>query len=476
METIQKLKENAAIFLPENGLKEKINLAEKENRKLIIKLGFDPTAPDLHLGHAVVLKKLKQFQDLGHQIVIVVGSFTARIGDPTGKSKSRKPLSAEEVKHNAETYISQLSKIIDVEKTKIVFNSEWLDKLSFSEIIQIMSNVTVAQLMHRNDFNKRFSENTPIAMHELVYPILQGFDSVKINADIEMGGTDQLFNCTMGRQLQENFNIPGQIVMCMPLLKGLDGKEKMSKSLHNTIGLIDEPNEMFGKTMSIPDALILEFLELTTDFSLEEKQEIKSKIARTYYLLGSHYNYSAKKYAISIAYYEKALQLNPNDPEIQTNLDFARKMAIDDIKIIPKVGFDKLIADFTSCYRYDTWAWIAVVFGFVFLAFFIGYYFSPTAFKKRMYFSGMFVVLIVIIISVSSGMFEKNRLATERPAIVFAETASVKGEPKASSPETILLHEGTKVYILESIANWKKVQLTDETTGWISDEAIKELN
>ncbi|SHL27265.1 tyrosine--tRNA ligase [Flavobacterium chilense] len=278
METIQKLKENVAIFLPENGLKEKINLAEKENRKLIIKLGFDPTAPDLHLGHAVVLKKLKQFQDLGHQIVIVVGSFTARIGDPTGKNKSRKPLSIEEVKHNAETYISQLSKIIDVEKAKIVFNSEWLDELSFSEIIQIMSNVTVAQLMHRNDFNKRFTENTPIAMHELVYPILQGFDSVKINTDIEMGGTDQLFNCTMGRQLQENFNMPGQIVMCMPLLKGLDGKEKMSKSLHNTIGLIDEPNEMFGKTMSIPDDLILEFLELTTDFSLEEKQEIKKRL------------------------------------------------------------------------------------------------------------------------------------------------------------------------------------------------------
>ena len=278
METIQKLKENVAIFLPENGLKEKINLAEKENRKLIIKLGFDPTAPDLHLGHAVVLKKLKQFQDLGHQIVIVVGSFTARIGDPTGKNKSRKPLSIEEVKHNAETYISQLSKIIDVEKAKIVFNSEWLDELSFSEIIQIMSNVTVAQLMHRNDFNKRFTENTPIAMHELVYPILQGFDSVKINTDIEMGGTDQLFNCTMGRQLQENFNMPGQIVMCMPLLKGLDGKEKMSKSLHNTIGLIDDPNEMFGKTMSIPDDLILEFLELTTDFSLEEKQEIKKRL------------------------------------------------------------------------------------------------------------------------------------------------------------------------------------------------------
>ena len=278
METIQKLKENTAIFLPENGLEEKLNQAEKENRKLIIKLGFDPTAPDLHLGHAVVLKKLKQFQDLGHQIVILVGSFTARIGDPTGKNKSRKPLNAQEVQHNAETYIAQLSKIIDIEKAQIVFNSDWLDSLSFSEVIQIMSNVTVAQLMQRNDFNKRFTENTPIAMHELVYPILQGFDSVKINADIEMGGTDQLFNCTMGRQLQETFKKSPQIVMCMPLLRGLDGKEKMSKSLNNIIGLKDEPNEMFGKTMSIPDDLILEFLELTTDFSTEEKQEIKNRL------------------------------------------------------------------------------------------------------------------------------------------------------------------------------------------------------
>ena len=278
METIQKLKENTAIFLPENGLEEKLNQAEKENRKLIIKLGFDPTAPDLHLGHAVVLKKLKQFQDLGHQIVILVGSFTARIGDPTGKNKSRKPLNAQEVQHNAETYIAQLSKIIDVEKAQIVFNSDWLESLSFSEIIQIMSNVTVAQLMQRNDFNKRFTENTPIAMHELVYPILQGFDSVKINADIEMGGTDQLFNCTMGRQLQETFKKSPQIVMCIPLLRGLDGKEKMSKSLNNIIGLKDEPNEMFGKTMSIPDDLILEFLELTTDFSTEEKQEIKNRL------------------------------------------------------------------------------------------------------------------------------------------------------------------------------------------------------
>ncbi|UKB80587.1 tyrosine--tRNA ligase [Chryseobacterium sp. MEBOG07] len=276
---IHPLQENVAIILPENGLEEKLAQAKKESRKLSIKLGFDPTAPDLHLGHAVVLKKLKQFQDLGHQIIIIVGSFTARIGDPTGKNKARKPLSAEDVQHNAQTYINQLSKVIDVQKTKIVFNSDWLDALSFSEVIQLLSKVTVAQLMQRNDFNKRFTENTPIAMHELVYPILQGFDSVKIECDIEMGGTDQLFNCTMGRQLQEVHQMPAQIVMCMPLLRGLDGKEKMSKSLNNIIGLTDEPNEMFGKTMSIQDALIEEFINLTTDFSTKDKTALISRIA-----------------------------------------------------------------------------------------------------------------------------------------------------------------------------------------------------
>ncbi|MCT2562805.1 tyrosine--tRNA ligase [Chryseobacterium herbae] len=275
---INTLQENAAIILPENGLEQKLKQAEQENRKLVIKLGFDPTAPDLHLGHAVVLKKLKQFQELGHQIMIVVGSFTARIGDPTGKNKARKPLSVEDVNHNAQTYINQLSKIIDVEKTNIVFNSDWLDALNFSEVIQLMSKVTVAQLMHRNDFNKRFTENTPIAMHELIYPILQGFDSVQIECDIEMGGTDQLFNCTMGRQLQEVHQMSAQVVMCMPLLKGLDGKEKMSKSLNNIIGLTDEPDDMFGKTMSIPDSLIDEFIELATDFSTEEKADLQLKL------------------------------------------------------------------------------------------------------------------------------------------------------------------------------------------------------
>ncbi|MBY0068160.1 tyrosine--tRNA ligase [Empedobacter falsenii] len=278
MENLKSLKENVAIFLPENGLEEKLKLAGKENRPLRIKLGFDPTAPDLHLGHAVVLKKLKEFQDLGHQIVILVGSFTAQIGDPTGKNKSRQPLNAEQVQNNAETYINQLSKIIDVDKAEIVFNSDWLDHLPFSDVIKLLSKVTVAQLMHRNDFNKRFIENTPIAMHELVYPILQAYDSVQISADIEMGGTDQLFNCTMGRQLQETNGETAQIVVCMPLLRGTDGKEKMSKSLNNIIGLTDEPNEMFGKTMSIPDDLLEEYIALATDFSIEEKTNLNERL------------------------------------------------------------------------------------------------------------------------------------------------------------------------------------------------------
>ena len=197
--------------------------------------------------------------------------------------------------------------------------------------------------------------------------------------------------------------------------------------------------------------------------------------AEVYFNLGNCY-YKLHKVAPAIYNYEKALQLNPNDEEIKTNLDFARKMTIDDIKIIPKVGFHKLIEDFTSSYYYDTWAWIAVFFAFVFLGFFIGYYFSATAFKKRIYFSGMFLILFGIVISISSGIYEKNRISSDKPAIVFAENTSVKGEPKSSSAETILLHEGTKVYVLESVANWKKVQLTDETTGWIQENAIKELN
>jgi tyrosyl-tRNA synthetase len=280
MNALDALKEHVEIFLPEKGLEQKLEQAAKENRKLVIKLGFDPTAPDLHLGHAIVLKKLKQFQDLGHRIVIVIGSFTARIGDPTGKNKSRPPLSKADVAVNAQTYVNQLSKILDVSRCQILYNSEWLDGMQLSEMIQLLSKVTVAQLMHRTDFSKRFEENTPISMHELIYPIMQAFDSVKIQADVEMGGTDQLFNCTMGRQLQETEGLSPQIVMCMPLLRGTDGQEKMSKSLNNIISLTDEPNEMFGKIMSIPDILLADYLQLVTDFSKSEKQEWHNKLAQ----------------------------------------------------------------------------------------------------------------------------------------------------------------------------------------------------
>jgi len=197
--------------------------------------------------------------------------------------------------------------------------------------------------------------------------------------------------------------------------------------------------------------------------------------ADVYFNLGNCY-YKLHKVAPAIYNYEKALQLNPNDDEIKTNLDFARKMTIDDIKIVPKVGFHKLMEDFTSSYNYNTWGWIAIVFAFVFLVFFIGYYFSGSASKKRVYFTGMFLVLFGIALSVFSGIYEKNRISSDKPAIVFAETASVKGEPKSTAAETVLLHEGAKVYILESVANWKKVQLTDETTGWIEEDALKELN
>ncbi|MFC6998756.1 tyrosine--tRNA ligase [Rufibacter roseus] len=275
---VQLLKENVEIFLPDNALEEKLALAEKENRKLIIKLGFDPTAPDLHLGHAVVLKKLRQFQELGHTIVIIIGDFTARIGDPTGKNKSRPPLSSEQVKVNAQTYVNQLSKILDVSKCVIRYNSEWLGAMDMTAAISLLSQVTLAQIMQRTDFNNRFTSGLPISLHELVYPLLQGFDSSVIHADIEMGGTDQLFNCSMGRQMQESAGSTGQAVVCMPLLRGIDGSAKMSKSEGNIVGLTDHPNEMFGKIMSIPDALLPEYLHLTTDFSKSEKQELLDRL------------------------------------------------------------------------------------------------------------------------------------------------------------------------------------------------------
>ncbi|MDD5229154.1 MAG: tyrosine--tRNA ligase [Methylococcales bacterium] len=233
-----------------------------ENRPLRIKAGFDPTAPDLHLGHTVLINKLKQFQDAGHEILFLIGDFTGMIGDPTGKNVTRKPLTREEVAANAETYQAQIFKILDPTKTTVMFNSTWMNAMSSAELIQLAAKNTVARMLERDDFHKRFSNNQPIAIHEFLYPLIQGYDSVAMKADVELGGTDQKFNLLMGRQLQEVFGQKPQVVMTMPILEGLDGVQKMSKSLNNYIGIADAPDEMFGKIMSISDELMWRYFEL----------------------------------------------------------------------------------------------------------------------------------------------------------------------------------------------------------------------
>lgn len=273
-ELAELLKTNIEIIVPENGLEKKLEWSLKNNKKLNVKLGFDPTAPDLHLGHAVVLKKLKEFQDLGHQVKVIIGDFTAYIGDPTGRNKTRPPLSEQEIESNAKTYLNQLSKILDLSKVDVNFNTEWFNKMSLRDTIRLLSKFTVAQMMQRTDFHNRFSTNTPISLHELAYPLLQGYDSIMIDADIEMGGTDQLFNCMVGKDMQDIEGKPSQAVICMSLLRGTDGVEKMSKSKNNYIGLTEHPNDMYGKTMSIGDDLIVEYIHLVTNFSIEKKSEL----------------------------------------------------------------------------------------------------------------------------------------------------------------------------------------------------------
>ena len=271
------LAKNVENIQPQDGLKTKLSESEKERRPLIIKLGFDPTAPDLHLGHAVVLQKLKDFQDENHKIVIIIGDFTASIGDPTGRNQLRPPLSRDEIEVNCQTYISQLSKIVDVEKVEIRRNSEWHDKLDLQQLVRLLAKVNLAQIMQRDDFRTRYQDASPIAMHELLYPILQGYDSIMIEADIELGGADQLLNCMMGRLLQQSVGMKGQTVISMPLLVGTDGTEKMSKSKKNYIGLTEEPSEIFGKIMSIPDALISNYFELASNINEEELRVLQGE-------------------------------------------------------------------------------------------------------------------------------------------------------------------------------------------------------
>lgn len=251
---------------PASGLRQKLAEAQAEQRPLNIKLGVDPTAPDLHLGHAIVLQKLAEFQRAGHDITLIIGDFTAKIGDPTGRNKTRPPLTDQQIEANTQTYLDQLSKVLDLTKTRVRRNSEWLDKMTAAGLLQLLGNATLAQLLQREDFKTRFGANQPISLHEMVYPLLQAYDSVVIDADIEIGGTDQLFNNLMGRTLQRALGKRAQIVLCLPLLVGTDGVEKMSKSKNNAVGLIEEPAQIFGKIMSMPDSCLADYVRLVCDW------------------------------------------------------------------------------------------------------------------------------------------------------------------------------------------------------------------
>ena len=277
-EQFRLISHGVADLLPEDEFKKKLEKSVATNTPLIVKLGLDPTAPDIHLGHTVVLRKLKLFQDFGHRVIILIGDFTARIGDPTGKSVTRPPLTEEQVVTNAKTYQEQIFKVLDPEKTEVRFNSEWLSKLDFADVLKLASKYTVARMLERDDFHKRYTEGRPISIHEFMYPLMQGYDSIALKADVEFGGTDQTFNLLMGRHLQGEEGMPEQTIITMPILEGLDGVQKMSKSLGNYIGISEAPSEMYGKAMSIPDELMMRYFMLVTDMSIEEQEQLSKDL------------------------------------------------------------------------------------------------------------------------------------------------------------------------------------------------------
>lgn len=274
--SMELIKRGSAEIINEQELEEKLSL----NRPLRIKAGFDPTAPDLHLGHTVLIQKLKHFQDLGHTVIFLIGDFTGMIGDPSGKSETRKKLTREQVVMNAETYKRQIFKILDPGKTELAFNSTWMDKFGAADFIELCSRYTVARMMERDDFEKRYRENRPIAIHEFLYPLVQGYDSVALEADVELGGTDQKFNLLMGRVLQREYGQAPQVILTMPILEGTDGVQKMSKSLGNYIGIKEPPGDMFGKLMSISDDLMWRYYELLSDKDLREIHKFKEDVEK----------------------------------------------------------------------------------------------------------------------------------------------------------------------------------------------------
>lgn len=275
---IELIKRGVEDIIPLEELEKKLERSEKENKPLIIKSGFDPTAPDIHLGHTVLLRKMKCFQDMGHKVVFLIGDFTGMIGDPSGKNETRKRLSREEVLDNAETYKKQVFKILDPKKTVVEFNSNWCENMNFAEVLNLTSKYNVARMLERDDFNARYKEGKPISILEFLYPLIQGYDSVALKADIELGGTDQLFNLLVGRDLQKEYGQEPQVIITLPLLVGLDGVQKMSKSLNNYIGIDESPREIFGKVMSLSDELMFLYYELVTDIPMEDINSLRESI------------------------------------------------------------------------------------------------------------------------------------------------------------------------------------------------------
>ena len=278
-EQLDLLQKGAAEIIRVSDLRERLEQSRKTGVPLRVKAGFDPTAPDLHLGHTVLMRKLKHFQTLGHQVIFLVGDFTTLIGDPTGRSVTRKPLTREQINENAKSYTDQVFRILDREKTEVRFNSEWLDKLGFEGIIRLAAQFTVSQMLERDEFHKRFQEEKPISLHEMLYPLAQGYDSVMLRADVELGGTDQKFNLLVGRELQRHYEQPSQIVLMTPIIEGLDGVQKMSKSLNNAIGIHERAGEMYGKIMSLSDTLMWRYWTLLTDLRASEIEQMQAEVA-----------------------------------------------------------------------------------------------------------------------------------------------------------------------------------------------------
>ncbi len=319
-----RIKAGTVQVIPESELLQKL----AGEKKLRVKLGMDPTAPDLHLGHAVILRKLKEFQDLGHEVIFLVGDFTARIGDPTGRSKTRPALSESNIAHNMQTYIAQVSKILDPKKIIIAYNSQWLDALTSKEMVQLCAKVTLARITEREDFAQRIKTNTPIGLHELLYPLFQGYDSVALKADVELGGTDQTFNLLMGRFLQEQYGQEPQVVVITPLLRGLDGENKMSKSLGNAIGIAEPADQAFGKLMSISDELMWHYYELLVGKSPEEVAHMQQAVAQ-----GSEHPMDLKKrmaHAVIAAFWsaEQADDARKNFESVFQQKDYSKAQSV----------------------------------------------------------------------------------------------------------------------------------------------------